>query len=190
VRQSLVLPFSFLAQSEGHEALKALYAHADWWVRVCNSPFLSVFPAKCCKQDMIHPIHMPHITHPLLAPELDEASDVFHRIPNADTTFHDVMHPQIHFQTQRRLVTLIKRSYRHLEGSGQKGGACMRFFDTKIVKDVQESRHGNSHTEIPSSEFKHGASLRSSLEADAFLSVPEMIGTAVRSEGVPFCKLL
>jgi hypothetical protein len=52
----------------------------------------------------------------------------------------------------------------------------MWFFDTKIVKDVQESRHGNSHTEIPTPEFKHGDSLRSSF---AFLSVPEMIGTAV-----------
>lgn len=113
--------------------------------------------------DTSHP-YPSHIT-PLLTPELDEASDVFHTIPNADTTFHDVVHPQTHFQTQRRLVTLIKRSYRHLEGSGQKGGACMRFFDTKIVKDVQESRHGNSHTEIPSSEFKHEASLRASLEA-------------------------
>jgi hypothetical protein len=165
VRLSLVLLFSFLAQSEGHEALNALYAHADWRVRACNSPFLSVFPPKCCKQDIIHLIHSPHISHPFLTPELDEASDVFHTIPNADTTFHDVMYPQTHFQTQRRMVTPIKRSYRHLEGSGQKGGACMPFFDTKIVKDVQESRHGNSHTEIPSSEFKHGASLRSSLEA-------------------------
>lgn len=162
---SLVLPFSILAQSEGHEALKTLYAHADWWFRGCNSPSLSVFPAKCCKQGRIHSSRIPHLSHPLLAPELREASDVFHRIPNADGTFHDVMHPQTHFQTQRRLVTPIKRSYRHLEGSGQKGGACVRFFDTKIVKDVQESRHGNSHTEIPSSEFKHGASLRSSLEA-------------------------
>jgi hypothetical protein len=159
------LAFLFLAQSEGHEALKALYAHADWRAWVCNSPFLFVLPAKCCIQDMIHPIHIPHISHPLLAPELDEASDVFHKIPNADATFHYIMLPQTHFQAQSGLVTLIKRSYRHLEVSGQKGGACMRFFDTKIVRDLQESRHGNSHTEIPSSEFKHGASLRTSFEA-------------------------
>lgn len=114
----LVLPSSFLAHSEGHEALKALYAHADLWVKVCNSPFLSVPPANCCIQDMIHPIYIPHISHPLLAPKLDEASGVFHRIPKADATFRYVMHPQTTFQTQSGLVTPIKRSYRHLEGSG------------------------------------------------------------------------
>jgi hypothetical protein len=119
----------------------------------------------CCIQDMIRPIHIPRLSHPLLAPELDEVSYVFHRLPNADATFRDVMHPQTPFQTQSGLVALIKRSYQHLEGSEQKGGVSMRFFDTKIVKDLQESRHGNSHTEIPSSEFKHGTPLRSSLEA-------------------------
>jgi hypothetical protein len=75
------------------------------------------------------------------------------------------MHPQTPFQTQSGLVSLTKRFYQHLEGSEQEGGACMRFFDTKIVTEVQDSRHGNSHTEIPSPEFKRGAPLRSSLEA-------------------------
>jgi hypothetical protein len=44
------------------------------------------------------------------------------------------------------------------------------FFDTKIVKDKQDSRHGNRHTGVPWPEFEHDTPFRPSPNPDVFLS--------------------
>ena len=157
---SLLLPSAILAQFGGHEVIKALYAHVHSWAKY----YATRRSCQCFQQCVLYRTFLRaiHITSPssscirwsvLTSPS----------VSSADATVRDVMHPKAPFQNQRGLATLIKRSCRRLEVSEEKGTADMRFFDTKIIKDVQESRHGNGHTETPSPEFKHVAPLLSSV---------------------------
>jgi hypothetical protein len=48
---------------------------------------------------------------------------------------------------------------------GAKDEACVCFFDAKIVKDEQNSHHGNRYTRVPSPEFEHDNPLRPLFES-------------------------
>jgi hypothetical protein len=78
------------------------------------------------------------------------------------TEFLDIMRSPSRCDPESGLVALIRSVSKKFKAED---AVYVCFFDAKIVKDEQDSRHGNRYTRVPSPEFEHDTPLRPLFES-------------------------